>query len=366
MSGDRKVVRVTRRTQMEELIARHHTLDQARSGPMCLRTDRREVPQLPGRRSDPASEPAGNSPLVFQTFGIFSSGTSIGGTGDKNVPMNESHSDLPHPGGALFAVQDSSCIVQSSSAGTPTREVYEPLQRAFGHFNVQLFDARIPRCLLTIQRNGARVYGYYSPRRFVGRAAQTCDEIAMNPMYFACRLKTEVLATLVHEMVHGWQQHFGKPGRGRYHNAEWAAKMKSVGLHPSAAGHPGGEETGDSMSHYIVSDGRYQQAARVPALEELVLEWSEACVCRQTAGGLGSVTKSGPSPASRPSYDRTNRVRYDCPGCRSKAWGKPALSLMCVPCKMVLNQRVRPDVQGPSVQPSLAAPMDLWNVQVAP
>src|ERR1700750_1730437 len=25
-----------------------------------------------------------------------------------------------------------------------------------------------------------------------------------------------------------WQYHFGKPSRGRYHNHEWAAKMKAV------------------------------------------------------------------------------------------------------------------------------------------
>lgn len=254
--------------------------------------------------------------------------------------MSESHSNLPHPEVGPSGVHDDHWIAQSSSAGTPTREVYEPLQRAFDYFNGKLFDERIPRCLLTIQRNGARVYGYYSPSRFVGRAARTCDEIAMNPMYFRCRPKTEVLATLVHEMVHAWQQHFGKPGRGRYHNAEWAAKMKSVGLYPSATGAPGGGETGDSMSHYIVSGGRYERAAQAPDLEDLVLEWCEATGARQPAIGPGDLNKAGAS-RTRPSiYDRTNRVRYDCPGCRSKAWGKPSLSLMCVPCKMVLSQRV--------------------------
>jgi len=30
-------------------------------------------------------------------------------------------------------------------------------------------------------------------------------------------------------MVHDWQKEFGKPGRGRYHNREWAEKMKEIG-----------------------------------------------------------------------------------------------------------------------------------------
>lgn len=251
--------------------------------------------------------------------------------------MSESYSNLPHPEGALTGVQDTSWIVQSSSVGTPTRQVYEPLQRAFDYFNGQLFDGRIPRCLLTIQRNGARVYGYYSPHRFVGRAAQTCDEIAMNPMYFSARPKTEVLATMVHEMVHAWQQHFGKPGRGRYHNAEWAAKMKSVGLYPSSTGVPGGAETGDSMSHYIVAGGRYGAAVHAPALDDLVLEWSEDVGAQRTVVAPGELTSAGPSGPGTSPYGRTNRVRFDCPGCRSKAWGKPLLSLMCVPCKLVMG-----------------------------
>ena len=50
----------------------------------------------------------------------------------------------------------------------------------------------------------------------------------MNPKYFG---KTDVwiLSVLVHEMAHVWQQEHGKPGRGRYHNKEWAAKMLALG-----------------------------------------------------------------------------------------------------------------------------------------
>jgi hypothetical protein len=51
-----------------------------------------------------------------------------------------------------------------------------------------------------------------------------------------------VLSTLVHEQAHLWQHHFGKPGRGRYHNREWAAKMVEIGLIPSATGEPGGKQ----------------------------------------------------------------------------------------------------------------------------
>ncbi len=40
----------------------------------------------------------------------------------------------------------------------------------------------------------------------------------------------EVLGTLLHELIHGWQQAFGKPGRGNYHNKEFRDKATSYGL----------------------------------------------------------------------------------------------------------------------------------------
>ena len=57
-------------------------------------------------------------------------------------------------------------------------------------------------------------------------AEETTDEIALNPATFHDRTAEEILSTLVHEMVHLWQHHFGTPSRASYHNREWAAKMK--------------------------------------------------------------------------------------------------------------------------------------------
>ena len=62
-------------------------------------------------------------------------------------------------------------------------------------------------------------------------------------------------------MVHLWQHIFGKPSRGRYHNVQWAKKMKEIGLYPSDTGEAGGKETGDKVSHYIINDGRFDVAA---------------------------------------------------------------------------------------------------------
>ncbi|MBM5564638.1 SprT-like domain-containing protein, partial [Klebsiella quasipneumoniae] len=87
---------------------------------------------------------------------------------------------------------------------------------------------------------------------FVSRDGGTTDEIAMNPAYFAVCPPEEIMQTLVHEMAHLWQHHFGKPGRRGYHNKEWAERMEEIGLMPSSTGKPGGAKTGDKMADYII------------------------------------------------------------------------------------------------------------------
>ena len=98
------------------------------------------------------------------------------------------------------------------------------MQRAYDHFNLALFDDKLPQCLITLQRE-KRTLGYFSRDRFTQSDGKVViDEIAMNPSYFAIRSIADTLSTLVHEMVHQWQRHFGDPGRRSYHNKEWATE----------------------------------------------------------------------------------------------------------------------------------------------
>ncbi len=61
-------------------------------------------------------------------------------------------------------------------------------------------------------------------------------------------------------MCHLWQHHFGTPSRTGYHNKEWAAKMREVGLIPSDTGKPGGKDTGQKVSDYLEEGGRFERA----------------------------------------------------------------------------------------------------------
>lgn len=198
---------------------------------------------------------------------------------------------------------------------------YSTFQTAYDFFNAELFNNALPHVLITLQRRaGAR--GYFSPNRFHGRAQKaTTHELAMNPDTFTDRTDKEILSTLAHEMAHVWQQECGKPPRRCYHDREWAGKMKDIGLWPSTTGEPGGKETGQSMTHYIVDGGRFERAYEKLAEQGLKLQWESP------AGILGGAGKSKDS----------SKTKYSCPGCDLNAWAKPEAALVCGDCEMPLE-----------------------------
>ena len=94
----------------------------------------------------------------------------------------------------------------------PTRQTYGELQKAFDHFNRRLFRDALPPCVITLQRFH-RSRGYFIANGWRDEDSEVSDEIALNPAYVVKYVDkgdlAQPLSTLVHEMVHGWQHHFG-------------------------------------------------------------------------------------------------------------------------------------------------------------
>jgi SprT-like family len=195
-----------------------------------------------------------------------------------------------------------------------TLKEYQGFQLAYDFFNRELFAGSLPQVLVTLQRH-ANSRGYFSPRRFHGRVEKAAvHELALNPDTFPDRTDEMILSTLVHEMCHVWQETHGNPSRRGYHNLEWAAKMREVGLQPTSTGKPGGMETGQAVTHYILSDGRYTQAFTKLAATGLQLHWQSIPFVKQGRVGISSKTK------------------FTCPECGQNAWAKPGALLICGAC----------------------------------
>jgi predicted SprT family Zn-dependent metalloprotease len=200
---------------------------------------------------------------------------------------------------------------------TPTSEAYNPLQYAFDYFNRTLFNSELPHCVLTL-RHHRKSLGYFHASQF-SVDGNTTDEIALNAEMFALRTTKQTLSTIVHEMNHLWQQHFGKPSFDGHHNREWAAKMQSIGLMPSNTGLPGGKPIGKRMTHYVIEGGPFDLAA-----EALLGTGFEIKVVERPNGKL----------VARKSASKT---KFTCQSCGSNAWGKPELRILCGDCKKLMT-----------------------------
>lgn len=208
---------------------------------------------------------------------------------------------------------------QAALSIKPTKETYDRLQQAHEHFNKALFGGTLPNALITFQRRKGS-FGYFAGGRFANEDGHRADEIALNPAHFTSRSQKDILATLVHEMAHQWQRHEGQPGRGRYHNREWAEKMKEIGLCPSDTGVEGGKETGEAVSHYVMPGSPFDAAADKLLNKGYALSWKEA---------LDPTAITGDGNAEPASPKSGQRVRYCCPQCDLKAWAKHDVRLLC-------------------------------------
>jgi len=201
----------------------------------------------------------------------------------------------------------------------PTDAQFEAFRSAYDYFNALLFDGALRPVFLNFSR-AANTLGFFAPLRWE-REGVTTHEISLNPAYLKQREPRAVVSTLVHEMAHCWQAELGKPGRGGYHNQEWADKMESLGLMPSTTAAPGGKRTGDRVSHYIVEGGPFARA-----FESMPREYLLPWVCGEASGKAGTKKPRTPS-----------KVKFTCTGCGANAWGRPALSLLCGECNVAMQ-----------------------------
>lgn len=208
----------------------------------------------------------------------------------------------------------------------PTGHVGDALQTAFDFFNRKLFEGRLPPAIILLHRK-KNANGYFWAERFGKRhdgEITALHEIALNPSTMGSRTERDVLGTLVHEMCHHEQQEFGKPGKGGYHNAEWGAMMKRVGLQPKAIDNPE-KETGTKVTHTIVEGGVFDLACAELLAAGLTLPYAERAFTEPQAKRAKAKTKS--------------KTKYTCPCCEANAWAKPGANLVCGECDETLEEQ---------------------------
>jgi len=262
-----------------------------------------------------------------------------------------------------------SIMVMHMNTIKPTLELYRLLQNVYDKFNDVLFESKLPEVVITLQRE-KNTMGYFSRDRWLqNKLNETVHEIAINPAYFAAIPLIEVLQTIAHEMCHLHQHEYGKPSRGRYHNAEFGQIMKKIGLMPSSTGKPGGAQTGQKMADYPMEGGKFINVCLELYEQGFFLPWVDRYPATkiqpppETASPLEPHSnfpelvehiEPGQLPAlealhvdmvppqsqamivSMPDKEkeakRSSKTRYQC-DCSINVWGKPGLSVRCNVCE---------------------------------
>jgi hypothetical protein len=213
----------------------------------------------------------------------------------------------------------------------PTTELWTALAKSFDFFNEELFGSELDasKVMLNASRR-SRAAGFYRPRSWTGegnRKEGGIDEISINPDHMGHKTPRRILSTLVHEMAHMWQEHFGKPSKKGYHNKEWANKMEEVGLMPSDTWGPGGKKTGPKVSHYVIEGGVFDEAfKKMP--KELQLPF------------VGLNIKG---PKKKVGYHKFVCVEENC---RQVVRAKESAKIACVPCSLAKNTLVHMQCRG--------------------
>jgi hypothetical protein len=133
----------------------------------------------------------------------------------------------------------SSC--SRGAAGEPINLILRQHQEALGDWDVSVdirelhrwaeemifeFKLEIPTPCLTVEALRGRFGHFRHGRNGFGLR----DEIAIDRSHLKNSPRWRVLGTLLHELLHSWQEHHGKPGKANYHNVPFREKARVLGL----------------------------------------------------------------------------------------------------------------------------------------
>ena len=158
--------------------------------------------------------------------------------------------------------------------------------------------------------------------------------LGINP-YYLDRPLPQVLATLCHELCHVYENAFIHIARNGYHDKHWAQLMKDCGLEPKYL-----NESKTAVTHTIIEGGEFDRFVSDFISENggsyfTVCSYSKMLEVK-TKDELGLTEHEGelrPDNADKAvkKYNR-NKVKYVCPSCDAKVWGKPSLRITCTDC----------------------------------
>jgi hypothetical protein len=173
------------------------------------------------------------------------------------------------------AIYDALAAHQQSEAWE-LRDLLSDLHRWSGIFISEL-GLGVSEVSLTVERLRCTRLGHFMPGH---NGFGLRGEIAINRAYLRRRDYWQTLGTLLHELLHAWQQAHGRPARGNYHNKEFREKALGYGLAVGQYGHTGyvpHSRFFELLAHYGVSFPEIPEPPAPSQGSSKLKKWSCGC-----------------------------------------------------------------------------------------
>jgi len=187
---------------------------------------------------------------------------------------------------------------------------------AWSHQMVCEFKLKIGTPSLLIERLRSPRLGHF---RYGRNGFGLREEIAIDTRHLDRDKTHEILGTLLHELLHAWQQLHGRPSKGNYHNDEFCAKALSFGLVVDRHGY----------THYLTGDTPFFSLLRKHGIQ--VPEDPDA---EEQEEPEASVTFDVPAQPSKLKL-------YECPCGVKVRVGRSRFNAQCLDCggRFALKER---------------------------
>ena len=226
-------------------------------------------------------------------------------------------------------------------------ELYAKIQTVIDELDKNFFSGKgkqpIPELVFAVN-NQVRscVTAFVSPDSLYDKKNnKKLQYMGINPKHLD-RDVGEILATICHELCHLYEVAYIHIPRGRYHTKQWADLMADCGLEPKYL-----NKSRTAVSETIIEGGIFEQF--IKDFKEKynedyfnIVEYSQS-VEHRTKVALGIEDSDEDTPkadnADKPIkvYNR-NKVKYTCPNCQSKVWGKAGLHIECTDCTCAFEE----------------------------
>lgn len=202
------------------------------------------------------------------------------------------------------------------------------LETAYNVFNEKYFNNALPVAMITIQSSRG-AYGHCTTQKVWASATELYYELNLGAEYLDRPIEN-VLATLVHEMVHIYCMENGikdTSNGGRYHNTKFKQEAEKRGLKISKASYIGWSVT-EPTEKFIQNIHTWGLDM---ACENYRLGAGNSSTSGGTSGGGAGGVDTGTDISKKPKKSSTRK--YVCPCCGNSVRATKDLYIICGDCR---------------------------------